>query len=68
MKACFAEVSINFKILFSNFSLYLFNMFDNFKFIFNFIKMPFPVFFNLTLFFLISCMEEQLKSHFGTHM
>ena len=43
-------------------------MFDNFKFIFNTIKMPFPVFFNLTLFFLISFMEERLKSHFSKHM
>ena len=43
-------------------------MFDNFKFIFNAIKMPFPLFFNLTLLFLISCIEEQLKSHFGTNM
>ena len=35
---------------------------------FNTIKMPFAVFFNLTLLFLISFMEKQLNSHFSTQM
>ena len=53
---------------FLTFLYILFNMFDNFTFIVNTIKMPFPVFFDLTLFFLISLMEERLKSHFSAHM
>ena len=35
---------------------------------FNTIKMPFPVFFNLALLFLISFMEKQLNLHFSTQM
>ena len=53
---------------FLTFLYILFKMFDNFTFIVNTIKMPFPVFFNLTSFFLISLMEERLKSYFSAHM
>ena len=53
---------------FLTFLYILFKMFDNFTFIVNTIKMPFPVFFNLTSFFLISLMKERLKSYFSAHM